>query len=95
MPELPEVETIRRDLTGVIVGKKIIAVEVINKSPIKEPVEKFKKNLLNKKVKAIERIGKLMMLDLSDGSFLLIHLKMTGQLIYRYDHHVIEGELEK
>ncbi|MEK7131543.1 MAG: bifunctional DNA-formamidopyrimidine glycosylase/DNA-(apurinic or apyrimidinic site) lyase [Patescibacteria group bacterium] len=91
MPELPEVETIRRDLTGVIVGKKIIAVEVINKSPIKEPVEKFKKNLLNKKVKAIERIGKLMMLDLSDGSFLLIHLKMTGQLIYRYDHHVIEG----
>ncbi len=91
MPELPEVETIRRDLSKVLVGKEIIGVEVINKSPIKESVEKFKKSLLNKKVKDIERIGKLMMLDLSDGNFLLIHLKMTGQLIYRHGHKIIEG----
>lgn len=91
MPELPEVETIRRDLTRVLVGKKITGIQVINKSPIKESVEKFKKSLLNKKVKDIERIGKLMMLDLSDGNFLLIHLKMTGQLIYRHGHQIIEG----
>ena len=91
MPELPEVETIRRDLAKVLVGKKITDVEVINKSPIKESVEKFKKTLLNKKVKDIERIGKLMMLDLADDNFLLIHLKMTGQLIYRHGHQIIEG----
>jgi formamidopyrimidine-DNA glycosylase len=91
MPELPEVETIRRDLAKVLVGKKITDVEVMNKSPVKQLVESFKKALLNKKVKSIERIGKLMMFDLSDGNFLLIHLKMTGQLIYRHGHQIIEG----
>lgn len=91
MPELPEVETIRRDLAKVIVGKKIVDVQIINKKPIKSSAASFKKDLLNKKIKDIERIGKLMMLDLSDGNFLLVHLKMTGQLIYRYDHHIVEG----
>ena len=91
MPELPEVETIRRDLTKVLVGKKITAVDVINKSPIKGSAEQFKKALLGNKIKQIERTGKLMMLDLSDDNFLLIHLKMTGQLIYRFDHKIIEG----
>ena len=91
MPELPEVETIRRDLSRVIVGKKITGIEVINSKAVKVNAESFKKSLLNKKVKGIERIGKLMMLDLSDGNFLLIHLKMTGQLIYRHGHKIIEG----
>ncbi len=91
MPELPEVETIRRDLAKVLVGKKITDIQIINKSPIKSSVASFKNALLNKTVKKIERIGKLMMLDLSDNNFLLIHLKMTGQLIYRYDHHIVEG----
>ena len=91
MPELPEVETIRRDLTKVIVGKKITDVKVINSRAVKVNADSFRKSLLNKKVKDIERIGKLMMLDLSDGNFLLIHLKMTGQLIYRHGHKIIEG----
>ncbi|HSR89470.1 MAG TPA: bifunctional DNA-formamidopyrimidine glycosylase/DNA-(apurinic or apyrimidinic site) lyase [Candidatus Udaeobacter sp.] len=103
MPELPEVETIRRDLAKVLIGKKITAIEIINKSPVKDGAERFKKILLNKKIKQIERIGKLMMFDLTDGqrrsestprgggNFLLVHLKMTGQLIYRHGHTVIEG----
>lgn len=91
MPELPEVETIRRDLIKVLVGKKITGVDIISKSPVKGSAEQFKKTLLGKKIKQIDRIGKLMMLDLSDDNFLLVHLKMTGQLIYRYDHHIIEG----
>ena len=91
MPELPEVETIRRDLSTVLIGKKIIGIQIINPKPVKGSVAGFKKTLLNKKVKNIERIGKLMMLDLSEDNFLLIHLKMTGQLIYRHDHQIIEG----
>ena len=91
MPELPEVETIRRDLSTVLIGKKIIGIQIINSKPVKGSVAGFKKILLNKKVKDIERIGKLMMLDLSDDNFLLIHLKMTGQLIYRHNHTIIEG----
>jgi formamidopyrimidine-DNA glycosylase len=91
MPELPEVETIRRDLARVIVGKKITHVEVLHRAPIKDGVKKFTEALQNKKLKHIDRIGKLLMLDLSDGHFLLIHLKMTGQLIYRHDKTIIAG----
>lgn len=91
MPELPEVETIRRDLSKVLISKKIVAVEIFNKKSIKSSVDSFKKNLLNKKIKQIERIGKLMMFDLADKNFLLVHLKMTGQLIYRHGHQIIEG----
>lgn len=91
MPELPEVETIRRDLSKVLVGKKITDVQIIHKSPIQGSANKFRKAFLGKKVKQIERIGKLMMLDMSDDNFLLVHLKMTGQLIYRHGHKIIEG----
>lgn len=91
MPELPEVETIRRDLSKVIVGKKIIGVEVLNQSPLKDSAVNFVKAQKNKIVKNVGRVGKLMMWELSDGNFLLIHLKMTGQLIYRYDHKIVEG----
>lgn len=91
MPELPEVETIRRDLAKVIVGKKITGIEVISKSPIKGNASDFLKAQKNKTIKNIGRIGKLMMWELTDGNFLLVHLKMTGQLIYRFDHKIIEG----
>ncbi len=91
MPELPEVETIRRDLAVVLIGKKITDVKVLNSRAVKINADSFKKSLLNKKIKDIERIGKLMMVDLGDDNFLLIHLKMTGQLIYRHGHQIIEG----
>jgi formamidopyrimidine-DNA glycosylase len=91
MPELPEVETIRQDLIKVLVGRKITGVEIINKKAIKSSPASFKKILLNKKIKNIDRIGKLMMVDLEGKDFLLVHLKMTGQLIYRRKDKVIEG----
>lgn len=91
MPELPEVETIRQDLIKVLVGRKIIDVEVINKKAIKSSPTSFKKILLNKKITNIDRVGKLMMIDLEGKDFLLVHLKMTGQLIYRRKDKIIEG----
>ena len=92
MPELPEVETIRRGLEKVLVGKKIAGVEVLEKHPIRplSPVN-FVKSLKGRKVTGIERIGKLLAMDLSDNIFLLVHLKMTGQLIYRFNHRVLAG----
>jgi formamidopyrimidine-DNA glycosylase len=83
MPELPEVETIKRDLEQVIVGKKIVEVFVHNPAVIKEPsVENFKKNLTNVTVKSVLRKAKVLIIELSSGKFLIIHLKMTGQLVY-------------
>ena len=94
MPELPEVETIRRDLAVVLIGKKITDVKVLNSRAVKINADSFKKSLLNKKIKDIERIGKLMMVDLGDDNFLLIHLKMTGQLIYRHGHQIRSKALQ-
>lgn len=60
MPELPEVETIKRQL-----GKKIIG-----------------KSLQGKKIAAVRRRAKILIIDFADGSSLIFHLKMTGQLIF-------------
>ena len=83
MPELPEVETIKRELERAVLGKKIIEVKINNPKVIKQPKSKiFSKNLENATIKNILRKGKLLILELSSGQSLTIHLKMTGQLIY-------------
>ncbi|KPK97748.1 MAG: hypothetical protein AMJ95_07570 [Omnitrophica WOR_2 bacterium SM23_72] len=83
MPELPEVETIKRELERVVLGKKITEVIVHNPYVIKQPERRaFIKGLQNATIKNILRKGKLLILELSSGKSLAIHLKMTGQLIY-------------
>lgn len=92
MPELPEVETIRRDLEKKILDKKISVVEVYNAKVVKMDRHSFVELLRGKKIKAIDRRGKLMIFHLSDGKhYLLIHLKMTGQLLYQYDRKLLAG----
>jgi len=83
VPELPEVETIKRDLEEVIVGKKITGVFVRNPKIIREPsLEKFKKGLSGVRVNRVLRRAKVLILELSNAQSLVIHLKMTGQLVY-------------
>jgi len=83
MPELPEVETIKRDLEKTVLGKKIIEVCVHHPAVVREPgVGKFKKDLTGVTVKRILRRAKVLILELSSGKSLVIHLKMTGQLVY-------------
>jgi len=83
MPELPEVETIKRDLGKVISGKKITGVCVNNPRVIRQPSPAvFKRSLEGRTIKNILRRGKLLILELSGGKALTIHLKMTGQLVY-------------
>lgn len=86
MPELPEVETIKRELEKTILGKKIQEVCVRNPTVIREPsVDKFKKGLQGLTIKHILRRAKVLILELSNGKSLVIHLKMTGQLVYPGD----------
>ena len=83
MPELPEVETIKRDLEKIIVGKKITEVCVCNPKVIRYPSpDKFKKGIEGSCVKNVLRKAKVLILELSGGKSLVIHLKMTGQLVY-------------
>ena len=86
MPELPEVETLKRDIEKALIGKKITGVCVHHPMVIREPsVEKFKKGLVGAGIKGVVRKAKLLILELSNGKALAVHLKMTGQLIYPGD----------
>lgn len=86
MPELPEVETIKRELIKAVLGRTITAVIINNSKVIKEPAkEAFVNGLVNTVIKNILRKGKLLIIELSSGKSLAVHLRMTGQLIYPGD----------
>ena len=83
MPELPEVETIKRDLTNKVVNKRIVAVRINKPNIIKEPgVKAFKNGLIGKTIKEVKRKAKLLILKLSEGKFLIVHLRISGWLLY-------------
>jgi formamidopyrimidine-DNA glycosylase len=83
VPELPEVETIKRELEKAVLGKKITSVCVHHPAVIRQPgIEKFKKEIAGATIKNILRKAKVLILELSNGKSLVIHLKMTGQLVY-------------
>lgn len=78
MPELPEVETIRRNLQKTIVGKKIKAIEV-RKAKI---FQGKKEEVVGKEIVGIERLGKVLIIRLSGDKNLLVHFKLTGQMVW-------------
>lgn len=80
MPELPEVETIVRELRcAEIVGRKIVGCVISWPLLIKGRPFFFKKRLAGKKIIALSRRGKFIVFTLSGGYFLLVHLRMSGQ----------------
>ena len=84
---MPEVETIRRGLEEMLLGQEIQSIEVLKAKSLSVPEIVLAKNAVGQKFTAIRRFGKLLALDLSGGNTLLIHLKMTGQLVYRGEQH--------
>lgn len=92
MPELPEVETIRQDLRKKLLNKKIVQVVVVREKAIRETKFALPEKLIGNKVVEIERVGKLIMLKLQKPAlYLLVHLKMTGQLIYKSKNNIVVG----
>ncbi len=105
MPELPEVETLKKDLAKAVVGRTVADVKVKWPKLVK-PLSPtvFSNSLKNKKIKAVARRGKMLILELSDplrreasGNYILVHLKMTGQLIFvpKRGHLVHGGHPQK
>lgn len=83
MPELPEVETIVRDLRGPLVGQVCKRVAVLRPKVIARPTpEEFAPLLENRKILDLRRRGKYILAELSGGWVLVLHLRMTGQLVY-------------
>lgn len=79
MPELPEVETIRLGLQKYLVGRKIQDVQV----GIPKMFAGEKRDVIGAKIVDLRRIGKGLIIELDNGFVLAVHLKMTGQLVYR------------
>ncbi|HER23460.1 MAG TPA: DNA-formamidopyrimidine glycosylase [Candidatus Atribacteria bacterium] len=95
MPELPEVETIRTDLQQKIKNKQIKDVIINTSKIIKKPsLEEFINKIKNKKIKKVDRRGKYIIICLSSEDKLVIHLGMTGMLIYPYTAQITEKEIK-
>ena len=101
MPELPEVETIRRGLIPALEGRRL--VRVIQRRPdLRVPFpERFAERLTGRRVAAIRRRAKYLLFHLDDGAVLIVHLGMSGRMVVapavpdvfsRHDHVVFVTE---
>lgn len=83
MPELPEVETVRQQLAKDVVGRKVKEVAVTNGKSVRrhKTPKAFRDLLEGRTIKGVGRLGKYLILELDDGSSLVIHLRMSGQLL--------------
>src|SRR3990170_3723385 len=85
MPELPEVETIRRDLSKELKGRKILRLKFYDWAKMLKPdPDSVAKAIEGKKIKDFDRRAKLLLMHLDDhGTTIAIHLKLSGQLFLR------------
>jgi formamidopyrimidine-DNA glycosylase len=83
MPELPEVEVVRRDLERELIGKRVKSVEVDGMRSVRRHHNRkqFISRLEGKKFTGVERRGKYILAHLEDNDVLVIHLGMSGQLL--------------
>lgn len=100
MPELPEVETLRKTLQPVLCGRRIRAVKMYHNKLTKSSPFPITRSV-GASIRRISRRAKILLLELNNGYTLCVHLKMTGQLVYknrrgdiRVGGHPIAGSLE-
>jgi formamidopyrimidine-DNA glycosylase len=89
MPELPEVELISRSLNSLVKGRTIVSAELLRErlSPGTSPVD-FSRKLRKARINFVHRRGKHILIDLSGGKTLIVHLRMSGRF------SILPGERE-
>ena len=83
MPELPEVETVRRGLAGVLPDMTVTAIEVSSPKSFPNDQKLVSRHVLGASIQAVRRRAKILLIDLNTDFSLAVHLKMTGQLVFR------------
>lgn len=83
MPELPEVETIRRQLSKKLNGQKIVNVSTDTPKMVRPSVGVFSASVVGKKVVDVRRFAKYIVIGLSGGDYIVFHLKLNGRLFWR------------
>jgi formamidopyrimidine-DNA glycosylase len=92
MPELPEIQTIINDLNKIVLNKEIKKVDICLSKIVKSTNKDFRTVLKNNSFKKISRLGKFIIIQLSKkNKYVVIHLRMTGQIIYINQKKVIAG----
>ena len=82
MPELPEVETIRNELSPHIIGRQFTGVTIYDAKAVRQPsVEEFCRKLVGQRINRLDRRGKYLIFHLSSREVLIIHMKMAGALL--------------
>ncbi len=82
MPELPEVETIKRELKPVIVNKRITEIKIVRPDIIGYPsVRAFKKGVIGKRITNLTRKAKYLIFDLDNNHQIIVHLRLSGKLL--------------
>ncbi len=82
MPELPEVETIRRTLAPRLEGRRLLAAEFFERRVLEGPPARAAARLRGQTVRALRRYGKHLVVEFESGLLLAIHLGMTGSLVW-------------
>ena len=100
MPELPEVETVRRSLLDLVVGRAIVGLRPSTFAGVMggEAIEAVAARLVGRRITGVRRRAKYLLLDLDDDTSLMVHLRMTGRLEVaprdapplRFEHLAIE-----
>jgi formamidopyrimidine-DNA glycosylase len=91
MPELPEVETIKVGLSRLLPGKVVKSVQRDNPKSFPNATADTEKFLIGAPVVTVARRAKVLLVELSSKYSLVIHLKMTGQLVYRGEQNFGAG----
>lgn len=86
MPELPEVETVRIGLSQLLPGKKVASVKHDWPKGFPNAASDVEHFLVGASITGVRRRAKVLLIDLDSNYSLVVHLKMTGQLVYRDDH---------
>src|SRR3990172_6718256 len=86
MPELPEVETVRRDLERLVVGRRIVSCRVEHGAErlvqLVTP-DDFCRQLTGRSIAGLRRRGKYLIIDLDDERAWVVHRRMSGNILYR------------
>ncbi|MBL8122332.1 bifunctional DNA-formamidopyrimidine glycosylase/DNA-(apurinic or apyrimidinic site) lyase [Candidatus Saccharibacteria bacterium] len=91
MPELPEVETVRTGLERLIIGREIADVFADTVKSFPNDPEEVAQCLVDARVESVRRRAKVLLIDLSTRYTLVVHLKMTGQLVFRGEQNFGAG----
>lgn len=91
MPELPEVETVRRGLLKIAKGRKINAIDVYYGKTITNDVEQFRQALIGQTIEDVDRRGKYLLFRFSNNLTMVSHLRMEG----KYFNQPIGGPIDK